>query len=53
MENKLRHWKCGKWRSYKVEVTAMTCFSELLTIKADHCHEIVPGKPGARQRVQK
>ena len=47
------HWKCGKWRSYKFKVTATRCFGELLTIKGDHCHAIVPGKPEARQNDQK
>ena len=47
------HWKCGKWRSYKCKVTATTCFSEFVTINADHCNEIVPGKPEARQHAQK
>ena len=28
-------------------------FGELVTIKGDHCHKIVPGKLEARQHVQK
>ena len=46
------HWKWGKSRSYKCEVTA-TYFDELLTTKGDYCQEIVPGKPQARQHVRK
>ena len=37
-------WRCGKWRSFKCKLTATTCFGEVLTIKKDHCQEIVPGK---------
>ena len=47
------HWRCSKWRSHSCKATLITCADRLLSSKNDHSHDIVPGKPEARQIVER
>ena len=47
------HWRCSKWRSHSCKATIVTCADRMLSSKNDHSHDIVPGKPEARQIVER
>ena len=47
------HWRCSKWRSRSCKATIVTCADRMLSSKNDHSHDVVPGKPEARQIVER
>ena len=53
LATKTTHWRCSKWRSHSCKATIVTCADRMLSSKNDHSRDIVPGKPEARQIVER
>ena len=47
------HWRCSKWCSLSSKARIVTCADRMLSNKNEHSHDILPGKPEARQIAER